>query len=155
MTAHWSIIVKAYTVKKKSREETTYTFCGVVYRPDDKPAVIGHDRYQLSWYRRGRYHRNVDLPANYHRLAWGWYRDGVCRRAMGPSRVLLHWQAGCAPTLRAWDGYSDVSAADFDWRRIISGVVDCESVWVEYHYTSAIRRCRLIAIGNCIYARLC
>jgi hypothetical protein len=107
------------------RMQSIPTKCG----EGDLPVIISDDGLRRTWYQRGLIHRDADLPADYKCYSWHWCKHGNRHRDAGPAivKVIFTDYMATLCTCVSWDGYSDVSAADFDWRRVLaeSDLVTC------------------------------
>jgi hypothetical protein len=103
-----------------NRTSTVWYHHGRRHRAGDAPAVIAHNKHVLSWYQYGHHHRDVDLPAHYYTDTWVWFQRDRRHRNVGPAMVEVVCNGAVSyPCLLPWDGLSDVSADDFDWRQIL------------------------------------
>jgi hypothetical protein len=107
---------------------------GRLHRDGDLPAIMDHDGLKLAWCIHGDFHRDTDLPAYYCKDIWRWHKRDQLHRVGGPASVSIVWEGIADPyRLHPWDGCSDVSAVDFDWRKIIPREFAMR-VWIEYSY---------------------
>jgi hypothetical protein len=175
-------IVAAYTKKYTQRIQSSvthdYYFCSRHHREDgpavvtddysywykhgkchcdsDQPASVEARGTKLVWYHNDQIHRDNGLPAYYNRDVWRWYHHGSPHNNNGPTIVIIEIDRALRGLLLAWDGYSQVAAADFDWRQIIPrAITDVSSIRIKFMWIhgneDTSETMRLIEMGGALH----